>query len=82
MDKKLTLSLDQEVIEKAKRFAKKNRTSLSKMIEVYFNALTTFEDHDEIQPTPLVESLTGVIDLSDDFDFKTARSEYLMTKNK
>ena len=36
MDKKLTVSLDKEVIEKAKQFVKRNNTSLSKMIEAYF----------------------------------------------
>ena len=41
MDKKLTLSLDQRVIERAKGYAKKNNTSLSKMIEVYFDSLGT-----------------------------------------
>ena len=36
MDKKLTLSLNQKIIEQAKKYAKRNGTSLSKMIESYF----------------------------------------------
>ncbi|MEM1121872.1 MAG: DUF6364 family protein, partial [Bacteroidota bacterium] len=35
MDKKLTLSLNESVIENAKIFAKKNKISLSKLIESY-----------------------------------------------
>ena len=35
MDKKLTLSLNQRVIEKAKKYAKLHSTSLSRMIETY-----------------------------------------------
>ena len=65
MDKKLTLSLDQKAIEKAKAFAKRNRTSLSKMIEAYFKSLSS-EDDLKNEPTPLVESLRGVISLSEE----------------
>lgn len=36
MDKKLTLSLNQKIIEQANKYAKRNGTSLSKMIESYF----------------------------------------------
>ncbi len=36
MDTKLTLKLDQEVIEKAKRFAQGQQTSLSQLIENYY----------------------------------------------
>lgn len=82
MDKKLTLSLDQDVIEKAKRFAKENKTSLSKMIEVYFASLTSSEGNTNIQTTPLVESLVGVIKLKDEYDYKSARSDYLSSKHK
>jgi len=43
MDKKLTLSLNQKIIEKAKQYAKTNSTSLSRLIESYLNSLTTEE---------------------------------------
>ncbi len=83
MDKKLTLSLNQNIIEKAKKYAKKNNTSLSKMIEAYFNSLTSNENNkDEIQISPLVESLCGVIQLPEDFDYKKSKSEYLQRKYK
>jgi len=82
MDKKLTLSLNQKIIEKAKKFAKLNNTSLSKMIESYFESLTNSEDSNEIPTTPLVKSLTGVIDLPKDFDYKKSRSKHLLKKHK
>lgn len=83
MDKKLTLSLDQDVIEKAKRYAKRNKTSLSKMIESYFASLTSQgANGSEIEITQLVESLTGVIQLPDDFDYKKARAKHLSEKYK
>jgi hypothetical protein len=83
MDKKLTLSLDQSVIAKAKRYAKQNKTSLSKMIEAYFDSLTNNENQDgEIPISPLVESLCGVIKLPDGFDYKESRAKYLLEKYK
>jgi hypothetical protein len=83
MDKKLTLSLDQGVIEKAKRYAKRNKTSLSKMIESYFASLTSQDPSGcEIEITQLVESLTGVIQLPDGFDYKKARAKHLSEKYK
>lgn len=83
MDKKLTLSLNQSVIEKAKKYAKTNKTSLSKMIEAYFNSLTNDSiSENEIETTPLVESLCGIIKLPKDFDYKEARGKYLREKYK
>ena len=83
MDKKLTLSLNQGVIEKAKNYAKQNRTSLSRMIEAYFESLTSQEkDVTEIETTPLVESLSGVIQLPEDFDYNKIRTKYLKEKHK
>jgi len=83
MDKKLTLSLDQSVIAKAKSYAKRNKTSLSKMIEAYFDSLTNNEIiENEIPNSPLVESLCGVIELPDGIDYKEAKAKYLLEKYK
>jgi len=82
MDKKLTLSLNQQIIDKAKKYAKSNGTSLSKMIESYFQTLTNkLDKEDDIQITPLVESLCGVGELPENFDYKKSRSKYLDKKN-
>lgn len=82
MDKKLTLSLNQEIIERAKKYAKNNNTSLSKMIESYFETLTNMDTNENIKITPLVKSLTGVIKLPDDFNYKRSRSKYLKEKHQ
>jgi hypothetical protein len=81
MDKKLTLSLDQDIIEKAKVYAKSNNTSLSKLIESYLATLTR-RTKGKPEITPLVESLSGVIELPADFDEKEAYSEYFREKYK
>lgn len=57
MDKKLTLSLDQRIIDKAKVYAKSNNISLSKLIESYLFTLTQGSKRKQ-EITPLVESLS------------------------
>lgn len=81
MDKKLTLSLDDTIIESAKIYAKSNNTSLSKLIESYL-ALLTKRKKNATNITPLVESLSGVISLDKDFDVKDDYSDYLIEKYK
>ena len=79
MDKKLTLSLDVNIIETAKLYAKSNNISLSKLIESYLGSLTE-NDNKKTEITPLVKSLSGVISLDDDFDEKDEYAKYLMKK--
>ena len=61
MDTKLTLKLDNRIIEHAKSYAKDNNISLSKLIENYLQAVT-INKKKRIKISPLVESLTGVIE--------------------
>ena len=79
MDKKLTLSLNQGVIDDAKVYAKSNNISLSKLIESYLTSLTK-NTATAPQITPLVKSLSGVIDIPADFDAKKAYGEVLTEK--
>ena len=81
MDKKLTLSLNGTIIESAKTYAKENDISLSKLIESYLMSLTKRKINGA-KITPLVESLSGVITLDEDFDVKDAYAEYLIEKYK
>lgn len=64
MNTKLTLKLNESVIEQAKQYAKEHNISLSKMIENYLQAITE-KKKKEIKISPLVESLTGVIKLEE-----------------
>ncbi len=81
MDTKLTLRLKKKVIERAKRYSKVNKTSLSKMIESYLESITS-ESTDDIEITPLVNSLSGVIHLDNDFDYRNEYSDFLLEKYK
>jgi hypothetical protein len=80
MDRKLTIKLNEQVISKAKKYAKMKNTSLSRLIESYLDALTGKEEN-ESEITPLVKSLSGVITLPPDFDYKTERTGYLQKKH-
>lgn len=66
MDSKLTLKLESSIIEEAKKYAKKHQTSVSKMVENYLLAVTQNPYDQEI--TPLVKSLSGIIEIPQDED--------------
>ena len=78
MNTKLTLNIDQSVIEEAKFYAKNNSVSLSKLIENYLFSLIK-KNTKKTKVSPLVESLTGVISLESK-DYKKEYSEYLSKK--
>ena len=79
MNTKLTIKLDNDVISRAKRYAQHRRTSLSKMIESFLDSVTK-DEPDDIEITPLVKSLSGVINIPEDFNYKDERTDYLIRK--
>lgn len=79
MDKKLTLSLDESVIENAKLFAKQNKISLSKLIEGYLKSIVDNKTKN-VEITPLVESLSGVVQVPEGFDVRDDYTKYLIEK--
>ncbi len=60
METKLTLKLDQSVIQSVKKYAEHNNRSLSKLVEDYFKNLIS-DNEPQTHFTPLVEELSGVI---------------------
>lgn len=78
MDTKLTLKLDKLVIKSAKEYAKEKNISLSKMIENYLQAITN-KRNKEIEISPLVQSLIGVIGQQKN-DYKKDYTDYLSKK--
>jgi hypothetical protein len=81
MDTKLTLRLKKSVIEKAKEYAQIHRISLSRLIEIYLDTIT-ISKREENAITPFVESLSGVIQLETDFDYKKEYPDFLIEKYK
>ena len=83
METKLTLRLNDTVIERAKTYARSHKISLSKMIESYLDSVTKEKRNEkQITITPFVESLSGVIKLPSDFDYKKEYGDYLTEKYK
>jgi hypothetical protein len=61
MATKLTLTLDKEIIEAAKEYAKKNNISLSGIVELYFKSLSSgIHDH---KTGPITRELSGIAGL-------------------
>jgi hypothetical protein len=81
METKLTLRLDKKVIIRAKDYAKNHKISLSRMVESYLDSVTKKKTKG-IEITPLVESLSGVVKLPKDFDYKKEYTDYLTEKYK
>ena len=64
METKLILKLDQLVIDSAKKYAKDNHKSLSKLVEDFFRNLVYDKNHPRKYPS-LVERLSGIISEED-----------------
>jgi hypothetical protein len=79
METKLTLRLKKNVIDRAKRYANDHETSLSKLIENYLSAIT-MESKAVMKISPLVQSLSGAIQLSKDENTKVKYHEHLNEK--
>ncbi len=67
MIKKITLTLDKEVIEAAKVYARKNNMSLSGIIELYFKTLSYGINNNKIPP--ITKELSGIA------EFTTTKSD-------
>ena len=68
MDAKLTLKLDKTIIDSAKKYARENNRSLSRMVEHYFSSLLPESEHSRKQSSrhsSIVASLTGVLSEGD-----------------
>jgi hypothetical protein len=81
MNVKLTVSLEDEVINKAKKYAKRNKTSLSKLIENYFRILVKDgEEKDVVITDKELLKMSGTIDLPDNVETDELLTEHLFKK--
>ncbi len=80
MNTKLTLTIEQTVIEKAKRYAKGKGQSLSDIIENYLKVITNDGAKSEVEITPIVKSLRGSFKVPSDFDYKKELTKSLSKK--
>jgi hypothetical protein len=68
---RLNLLIEQGVVEKMKEYVAQHHTSISKVVENLFLAITNSKKSDKMQISPFVKSLSlDNIKLPDDFDYK------------
>ena len=82
MNTKLTLNLNAEIIQEAKKYAKSQQVSLSKLVENYLNSLISEESNDEDQISDFVKSMSTKTKLPSDFDAQKERLTHLEKKYK
>lgn len=82
MDKKLTLKLEQKVIEKAKKYASDKQISLSRMIESYLKSLFTENKTSDFEISPFIKSISTGVNIPLDIDYKNDYSNHLINKYK
>ena len=81
VNSKLTLKLNSDSISRAKNYSQKNKISLSAMVENFFDSLTLQKSNDNTSSfSPLVSELSGIINLSENFDYKSDYREQLESK--
>ena len=80
MNTKLTLTIEQAIIEKAKIYAKGKGYSLSNIIENYLKVITKEEGTLEMASTPIVKSLRGSFKAPSNFDYKNELTKDLSEK--
>ena len=82
MDTKLTLKLNQEIIERAKKYASDKKMSLSRIVEAYLQSLTTDKKDSDFEISPFIKSLTTGTKIPADVDYKKEYSDSLLEKYK
>lgn len=80
MNTKLTLTIEQEIIERAKQYAKGKNRSLSDIIENYLKFLTNKDTNTESDLNPVVASLKGAFKMPKNFDYKKELGKRLEEK--
>lgn len=80
MNTKLTLTIEQTIIVKAKKYANSKGRSLSYIIENYLKVITKEDDIENIELTPIVKSMKGSFKAPKDFDYKKELSKRLAEK--
>ena len=76
MDSKLTLKLDENVIDRAKKYASNKKMSLSRLIENYLDSLTR-EQNQEFEISPFVKSISTGKSIPLNEDLKNLREDYI-----
>lgn len=81
MNTKLTLTIEKEVIQIAKEYAKEKGQSLSDLVENYFKLITNERRPIESKElSPRIRRLRGIIKTDKELDYKQILTEELLKK--
>ncbi|MGD0297473.1 MAG: DUF6364 family protein [Bryobacteraceae bacterium] len=73
---KLTLSVDERVVSRAKRYAKRRGVSVSAMVEAYLASVAEAPDKSPEDTPPILRSVRGILKKADPEAYK----KYLVAK--
>ena len=79
MTQKLTLSISEKTVQKAKRISRKRGKSISRMVEEYLDSITEKGDRQESAVDKTKRLMKGKI-TNKNFDWKKVKEEYLLKK--
>ncbi|MBN1986402.1 MAG: hypothetical protein JW761_08870 [Prolixibacteraceae bacterium] len=84
MNTKLTLKIDKQVIEQAKKYAASQKRSLSKIIESYLKTLAEKEDEtkSKIEISPFIKNMSTGVSIPTELDYKTEYSNHILEKHR
>jgi hypothetical protein len=77
---KLTLTIEESVIENVKQYAMQKGTSLSNLVETYLIVISNESVCAEPELSPMVKSLKGSFKAPIDFDYRNNLSKNLSDK--
>lgn len=81
MNAKLTLSLDEKILEAAEKYSSEKGVSLSEVVEDYLKKLSPSKS--KVEKKSSVLELKGILGkVPEDFDYREERYKYLMERHK
>ena len=80
MNAKLTLKLNKKAIDRAKKYAQKNKQSLSVMVEKYFNLISDKDSFTEMEISPNVLELSGIVKFSENINLREIYGKHIEEK--
>ena len=80
MATKLTLTVEKNIIDQAKKYASRKGRSLSNLVENYLRTLVQ-KDPDPQEISPIVKKLAGSVRFPKEFDYKKELSKVLTEKH-